>query len=119
MILTFSVSNAQTIGDHLNFIREKEPDGEFDYKANGGSVYKRVDGTNTLWVYFLNVDLECIAIAVHPQKPGNLQNLIELLNKDWVVIGPKNWRYYRENGSVLNAQLDQVPEVGPVIYISE
>ena len=120
LICIISKVTAQTIGDHLNFIRQEEPGGKFDYKAEGGSTYKYMDAkTETMWLYFLNVDLECIAIAAHPSKPIVLQAMIEQLNHEWVIVDVKHWLFYKNDGSIIAAELDNIDNVGSVIYISE
>ena len=111
--------HAQTIGDHLNYIKEKEPNGQFSYNPEGGSTYTVSDKQHTLWIYFLNVDLECIALAMHPSTSGTFQAYVELFNQEWVIMDDTHWKFYRNNGTILKAYIDVVNNVGSVFYVSE
>lgn len=117
LLLVSGGVNAQTIGDHLNTIKEKQPKGKIGYK-NDGTRYTVDFDDNTQVVYFFDVNLYCDVIALRPGTPGALQGLIEKFNKEYVIINSTSWKFYRTD-DILQLNLISVENVGRVFYLKK
>lgn len=118
-MLVSLASSAQTIGDHFNYINEQKPGGEIKVN-NGNYTYRYTDPqTGELWIYFFNIDLKCICIAISPSNSDQLNSFVESLNESWVRITDRLWNYYRNDGSILEMSIQTVEEVGQVFFIIE
>lgn len=112
-------SNAQTIGDHFNYINEQKPGGEIKVN-NGNYTYSYIDPqTGSLWMYFFNVDLRCICIAISTSTTMELNSFVRNLNENWVAISDRVWNYYRNDGTILEMSIQVVEDVGQVFFIAE
>jgi hypothetical protein len=109
-------SNAQTIGDHLNYFQREEPDGLLE-TISTGYTYTVVD--NNLTIYFFGYDLVCSTIAIRPRTPEGRQSWMRALNQSWTQTSLTTWTYLRDNGSILECEVSNVDEVGVVFWITE
>lgn len=119
LLLVISVGlQAQSLGDHLNYIKSKEPSGNLETNPKGGYVYSYVSPeTGSLKMYFLDEDLICEALALKPPDAYGVNTLVKLLNKDWVKQSDDTWLLYRSE-DVMTAHLDYVEGVGRVFYFT-
>jgi hypothetical protein len=116
MAIAFS-SNAQTIGDNLNYIKQEKPDGVLE-STSSGYVYS-VDNSLHLIMYFVDYNLECITIAIRPHTSEGRQMFVRVLNDDWNMVDETTWIYLRDNGTMISCTSEYVEDVGVVFYIRE
>jgi hypothetical protein len=120
LLISFLVSlgvSAQTIGDHLNAVKEKQPSGKVEYK-NDGTRYTVNTESGTQTVYFFDLNLKCDVIAIRPGNAAILQGLIEKFNREFVIMSTTSWRYYRTD-DILQMSLVTVDDVGRVFYLKK
>lgn len=121
MILTYSVSSAQTIGDHLNYIRQEKKDGFLKSDTDKRVHFYNWSDDKAIWVYVLDVDLVCIGIMINPRDAAGRNILAGMFESDpvWIKIDERNWKYYRNDGRILLCSLQYVDDVGPTFVITE
>ena len=111
--------NAQSIGDHLNTIREEKPGGTFEAmkKAPGYTYTISNPETHDIMIYFMNADLICITIAIYPENNTARQAFAEVLDENWVRVDDKTWKFYRNDGMILVCEMTLVEDIGMVFYV--
>lgn len=111
--------NAQSIGDHLNTIREEKPGGTFEaMKSTPGYTYTISNPeTHDIMIYFMNQELICITIAIYPENATARQAFAEVLDENWVRVDDKTWKFYRNDGMVLVCEMTLVEDIGMVFYV--
>ena len=117
--LSFNVLS-QTIGDHLNDIREKKSEGVL--LGDPGSYYYSVedDSKSNVFLYYLNDKLVCNRIIIRPRKEITLQGWVQVFNQGWVVIDNTHWMYYKKDGGILEVRMIYVDDtIGYVFEIRE
>lgn len=119
MLVSITYSQAQTIGDHLNYIREQKPQGKFDSNTKPYTYTALEESVNSLMMYFLDDNLICYQLVIVPQDNAARQRWVTSLNDGWVVINSSVWKFYTDGGSILIATLDYVNNVGTIILIKE
>jgi hypothetical protein len=119
MLVSITYSQAQTIGDHLNYIREQKPQGKFDSNTKPYTYTALEESVNSLMMYFLDDNLICYQLVIVPQDNVARQRWVTSLNDGWVVINSSVWKFYTDGGSILIATLDYVNNVGTIILIKE
>jgi len=119
MLVSITYSQAQTIGDHLNYIREQKPQGKFDSNTKPYTYTALEESVNSLMMYFLDDNLICYQLVIVPQDNAARQRWVTSLNDGWVVINSSVWKFYTNGGSILIATLDYVNNVGTVILVKE
>jgi hypothetical protein len=119
MLASITYSQAQTIGDHLNYIREQKPQGKFDSNTKPYTYTALEESVNSLMMYFLDDNLICYQLVIVPQDNVSRQRWVTSLNDGWVVINSSVWKFYTNGGSILIATLDYVNNVGTVILVKE
>lgn len=119
LLITVCTANAQTIGDHLNTIREEKPGGRFEaMKTKVGYTYTVSNPeTHDIMIYFMNEDLICVIIAIYPENTTARQAFAEVLDENWVRIDNKTWKFYRNDGMVLLCEMTLVEDIGMVFYV--
>lgn len=119
-MLTYGVSSAQTVGDHLNYIQQKRPGGRFKQDPNNVTHFYNYEDNVCIWSYVLNTDLRCTAILVHPIDASDVNTVIAIFKeRNYINLDSKHWSYYREDGSVLLVSLEYPDSIGPVFVITE
>lgn len=108
-------SNAQTIGDHLNSVREAKPNGELKLEEKS-KTYKVI--SNDLGImYFFNDVLICYIIAIVPLTQESRQTFISILNDEWVIESNTKWKFYRQDMVILRCELTFIEDVGSTFVI--
>lgn len=119
-MLTYSVSNAQTVGDHLNFIKERKPGGTFKRSDNSSVYFYNYVDERSMWCYVLDENLICISIIMTPKNNDDINDIIRALNnQNYIQIDDTHWKYYRGDGSILLVELIHTDDLGPVITIHQ
>ena len=117
-IFVFSTIQGQTINDNLNTIIEAKPNGSLSTtKPYTYSVIE--DVTNTLVVYFFDENLNCNQIVIVPPNAISRQLWIESVNERWVTIDSTNWKFYKDDGTVLVMFMDYLEDTPPIFIIRE
>lgn len=104
------VSNAQSLfGYSPAEIKAKWPTEQFTYDKWGENkdlIMMSFIKDNMGIAYFFNKDNESVVTSVSPLTQGQLQTLVELYNKRYVIINTTTWRFY-DSGSVYLCKLTQ------------
>jgi hypothetical protein len=115
IFVAFNIINCKAqmkLGQHLNQIKEEHANGELQPNESYGYTYGlTVTKEDVYFLYFLNKELYCYMTVINPLNSGCLQSWIESLNKKWVIVDNFHWKYYREDGTVFNAELRKVKDV--------
>ena len=119
MLASVLYSQAQSIGDDLNTIRESKPNGSFDTDPKPYTYSVLQESVNSLMIYFLNDNLVCYQIVIAPQTSSSRQKWISTFNDSWVTISSTSWKFYKEDGMILKTVIDYVDGVGTVFLIRE
>lgn len=121
LLLTFGVSSAQTIGDHLNFIKQEKPGGVLKPNDDKSVYFYHWQDDKARWVYLVNVNLICFGIMINPVNAESRNILVRVFDEDpsWIKVNLKTWKYYRNDNIVLQTTLEYVDDVGPTFIISE
>lgn len=119
MLMTVGYGQAQTIGDHLNTIREQKPGGDVDFLTKPYTYTIILKDLNTIMMYSLDDNLICDKIIIAPRDSESRQRWINSFNDGWVVISSTNWKFYKNDGTILNLKTDYVDSIGPIFIISE
>lgn len=119
MLITTICSQAQTVGDQLNYIRQEKPGGQFDTDDKPYTYSVLEKDINTLMIYFLNENLVCYQIVIVPQSPLARQRWVSSFNDSWVIINSNLWKFYKESKAILVCSIDYVDKVGSVFSIKE
>lgn len=120
MVLMFGFSKGQSIGDHFNYIKSKRPGGDFEKSENNNNRYfYHWSDEKAHWAYVFDLNLICEGIMIHPKSSESRSYLIRAFEDDvdWIKIDEKTWKYYRDDGKILIAELRYIEEVGPTIII--
>ena len=67
---------------------------------NSGNKYISIKLDGITVYHFLNTSGICAITTVSPDNTASLNAYVELYNKLYVVISPKNWRLYTEDGYI-------------------
>jgi hypothetical protein len=114
-------SNAQTIGDHLNSIKETRSGGTFNTTTNKDYPYTYVV-TNTesqsVTAYAFDQNLICRHLGIYV-NPEYRNVWIKIFNDTWVTVSTTQWRYYLDSGMVIYCKLQLVEDVGLIFVIGE
>ena len=120
LILTLSVSTAQSIGDHVNFIKEKKQGGVLKQSETAGIYFYTYQDDLSIWTYVLDENLICRDILMHPFDPKDINLIVEALdNRGYVRIDNTHWKYYRDDGSILGIELVHADNIGPVLTFTQ
>jgi len=111
-------SQAQTIGDHLNTVREKKPGGKIDSEKPYTYSVDEKD-VSSLMVYFFDGSLTCDRLVIVPQTSSSRQRWVGSFNDNWIIINSTEWKFYKEDGMILRCSIDYVTDVGTVFFIRE
>ena len=118
LLLVAICSNAQTIGDPLNTVREKKPGGQTDFdKPYTYSVDEK--DVQSIMIYFFDDNLVCDKLVIAPQTSSSRQRWVNSFNDGWVIISSTEWKYYKDDGMILKCMVDYVDKVGTVFLIVE
>jgi hypothetical protein len=69
-----------------------------------------------LSMYFFNKDGICVLCSASPLNVGTLNYMVELYNKQYVIIDDKNWKSYTKNGGIIYISLVEVNGVLTFMY---
>lgn len=109
MLLISTTSFSQVgIFQHLNEIRKGDDKGELKKMDSGKGYYyySNEESTMSVYGYILTEDLYCYMTVVKPNSSISLQSWVQNLNQKWVIINDTKWMFYREDGNILECNLD-------------
>lgn len=117
--MSYTSTNAQTIGDHLNTLMELKPGGDLSEIA-GVQCYTHVDeqGVNIM-IYFFNENLIIDRVIVRPRLEGGVQDWLRIMNRSWVKQDSTTWLFFKDDGSILQSEMKYLDQVGFVFVITE
>lgn len=119
MLAAVGFSQAQTIGDQLNTVREEKPNGKVDLESKPYSYSVVEKDVSSLMIYFFNDDLTCFKIAIVPQTSFSRQRWVISFNTNWVTVDSTHWKLYRGDNVILVAYVDYIESVGTLFMIEE
>ena len=68
-----------------------------DYDKNGNYYSAMTTNLATVFYYY-NSDKECVMTFIVPNNQGALNTIVELYNKQYVIVSPTKWKMYAKYG---------------------
>jgi hypothetical protein len=72
---------------------------------DGGLPYMHFQMERATVMHYFDVDNICVLTAISPNNQGVLNYYVEVYNKKYVIISPKEWKMYSENGNIATIEL--------------
>jgi len=119
MLVSVLCSQAQTIGDHLNYIRESKPSGTLDTETKPYTYSYFDEDVSSVMMYFLDQNLICDRIVISPTTDSSRQRWVKSFNDGWIISSSTMWRFYKSDGMILLCTMHHVNDVGMVFFIKE
>lgn len=119
VLLISTITNAQTIGDHLNDVKTLKPVGTFDSASKPYTYSVTEESVSSLMMYFFNDDLICDKLVIAPLNSSSRQRWIASFNDNWVSINNTTWRFYKDDGMILIVTMEYVNSAGMIFLIKE
>jgi hypothetical protein len=119
MMASVSYSQAQTIGDHLNYIRKEKPSGTLDAGTKPYTYSYYDEEVSSVMMYFLDENLICDRIVISPKTDSSRQKWVISFNDGWIVSNSTMWRFYKSDGMILLCTIHHINDVGMVFFIKE
>lgn len=118
ILFVAGLSSAQTIGSSFNEVKKSYPEGDLVMDDDKTTYHYTVDENDAHTIYLMDLNLNVIGIIFIPMTSESRQEWVEMVNDSWVVISNIEWKYYRDNGMVLNMKMKTL-ENGIVFIIKE
>jgi hypothetical protein len=71
----------------------------------GGQPYMHFQLGRAVVMHYFDEENICALTAIAPNDQGDLNYFVELYNRQYVIIGPKQWKMYSENGTIATIEL--------------
>lgn len=119
VLLISTITNAQTIGDHLNDVKTLKPTGTFDSASKPYTYSVTEESVSSLMMYFFTDDLICDKLVIAPLNSSSRQRWIASFNNSWVTVNNTTWRFYKDDGMILIVTMEYVNSAGMIFLIKE
>lgn len=105
LIPIFGISQARIGSSKQDIYKEfAELSPKFENPADNLSSL-HFETERALVVHYFDNSEYCTLSVIAPKTQGDLNFYVEMYNRMYVVINPKEWRMYSENGSVSTIEL--------------
>jgi hypothetical protein len=117
-LFTLSANSQARLGSTIGDIySEFKDDGITVGTTDDGDKYAAMLLGNYLVTYFFfDKSQTCNATFIEPKTQGSLNSLVEIYNKQYVIVNNNSWRMYSQNGNVANITLF-IPENGKATFM--
>lgn len=117
IFLNISVFSQSRIGFTEYQIRQDFPEETFYTGYTEEKVkYIYFNDGRILAMYFFDKDGVCAVCSASPINSGTLNYMVELYNKQYVIIDDKNWKYYTKNGGIIYISLVEINGILTFMY---
>jgi hypothetical protein len=72
---------------------------------DGGQPYMHFQMERAIVMHYFDENNICVLTAIATNSQGDLNFFVELYNKQYVIISPKQWKMYSENGNIATIEL--------------
>ena len=105
LVPLFGISQAR-LGSTRNEIYSEFAELIPSFSQNADGVeYLIINIGNLMVLHYFNDNNICKTSVIYPETQGSLNALVESYNKQYVILGPKTWRMYTNNGEYADVNL--------------
>lgn len=117
-LLTLSAHSQARLGSTIGEIySEFKDDGITIGNTDEGDKYAfMVLGNYLVTYFFFDKSPTCNATFIEPKTQGSLNSLVEIYNKQYVIVDNNTWKMYSQNGNVANITLF-IPANGKATFL--
>lgn len=107
ILVPLIVKSQALLGFTIKEIKANFPNNDFEMvKTDDGAViYKTEFNHGSFFYLFDKKTLTTDMCVLYPNNTTNLNALVELYNKEYVIISESSWKAYLENGVIMKVDL--------------
>lgn len=100
----------------------KKPNGNFDTNRKPYTYTVSDSLTESLFIYFFDIDLICVRVMIMPDNFESYKRWICFFEDKWKQVNPPNaiyWKFYKPKDESLLMKIDYIEGVGTVFLIKK